>query len=237
MIEAARVAPNSVPRILASDADAGIFAMTYYDPSRYPVWKQELHAGRVDPSFAAQVGQTTAAIHSATAGSRDLARRFANDATFHSIRVEPYIEATARVHADLAAPLMRLAEDTLSAKRTLVHGDVSPKNILVGPAGPVFLDAECAWFGEPAFDLRSVSTISCSNASGRRRRARLFSRASTPSRRAISPPSIGSRRPISRRAPLVFSRRCCSRASTASRRSNTSPPTPTRIACGGSRAR
>jgi aminoglycoside phosphotransferase (APT) family kinase protein len=34
-----------------------------------------------------------------------------------------------------------------------VHGDVSPKNILIGPAGPVFLDAECAWYGDPAFDL------------------------------------------------------------------------------------
>jgi aminoglycoside phosphotransferase (APT) family kinase protein len=153
MIEAARVAPKSVPRILASDAEAGIFAMTYYDPSRYPVWKQELHAGRVDPKFAAKVGRTTAAIHSETAGSRVLARRFANDATFRSIRVEPYLEATARVHTDLATPLMRLAQHTLATKRALVHGDVSPKNILVGPDGPVFLDAECAWFGEPAFDL------------------------------------------------------------------------------------
>jgi hypothetical protein len=24
---------------------------------------------------------------------------------------------------------------------------------LVGPQGPVFIDAECAWFGDPAFDL------------------------------------------------------------------------------------
>ena len=153
MLEAARVTPNSAPRILARDADAGIFAMTYFDPSRYPVWKQELREGRVDPGFAGRVGETIAAIHAATAGSEVLARRFANDATFHSIRVEPYIEATARIHADLSAPLVRLAGDTLIAQRTLVHGDGSPKNILVGPAGPVFLDAECAWFGEPAFDL------------------------------------------------------------------------------------
>jgi hypothetical protein len=34
-----------------------------------------------------------------------------------------------------------------------VHGDVSPKNILVAGHGPVFLDAECAWYGDPAFDL------------------------------------------------------------------------------------
>src|SRR5262249_54910752 len=28
-----------------------------------------------------------------------------------------------------------------------------PKNILLGPKGPVFLDAECAWYGDPAFDV------------------------------------------------------------------------------------
>jgi aminoglycoside phosphotransferase (APT) family kinase protein len=52
--------------------------------------------------------------------------------------------------------LRLLAEDTLAAKHALVHGDVSPKNILAGPDGPVLLDAECAWFGEPAFDLAFV---------------------------------------------------------------------------------
>jgi thiamine kinase-like enzyme len=48
---------------------------------------------------------------------------------------------------------MRLVETTRTTKLALVHGDVSPKNILAGPAGPVFLDAECAVYGDPAFDL------------------------------------------------------------------------------------
>ena len=38
-------------------------------------------------------------------------------------------------------------------KRALVHGDISPKNILVGPRGPIIIDAECAWYGDPAFDV------------------------------------------------------------------------------------
>src|SRR6202021_2309589 len=56
-------------------------------------------------------------------------------------------------HPDLAAPLAHLAQGVARARRALVHGDVSPKNILVGRRGPVFLDAECAWYGGPAFDL------------------------------------------------------------------------------------
>jgi aminoglycoside phosphotransferase (APT) family kinase protein len=49
--------------------------------------------------------------------------------------------------------LVALVATTQANKKALVHGDVSPKNILHGPSGPVFLDAECAWWGDPAFDL------------------------------------------------------------------------------------
>ena len=70
-----------------------------------------------------------------------------------AIRLEPYLLATAAAHPDLAPRLATLASRTAATKVSLVHGDVSPKNILVGPDGPVFLDAECAWWGDPAFDL------------------------------------------------------------------------------------
>lgn len=153
MREAARVVPEAVPRVLAHDVGIGAFAMSYLDPHDHPVWKQELLAGRADPAFAGQMGRTLGAIHAATAKSADLAARFANDAVFHAIRLEPYLEATGRVHDDLAPTLMALSRKTLATRVALVHGDVSPKNILVGPNGPVILDAECAWYGDPAFDL------------------------------------------------------------------------------------
>ena len=61
--------------------------------------------------------------------------------------------ASARAHPDRADALHALVETTARNRRALVHGDVSPKNILIGPQGPVFLDAECAWYGDPAFDV------------------------------------------------------------------------------------
>ena len=153
LVTAGAIVPDAVPRVLAHDEQAGAFAMEFLDPAEYPVWKAELRAGYANPAFAAQVGKALAAIHNATAGDEMVARRFANDAVFHAIRLEPYLEATALAHPDLSEVLMALSRDTLATKRALVHGDVSPKNILVGPAGPVFLDAECAWYGDPAFDL------------------------------------------------------------------------------------
>jgi len=152
MQAAARIAPGSAPRVLAHD-DAGVFAMEFLDGARHPVWKDELRAGRADPAFAARVGATLARIHAATTGDADMAAAFATDAGFHAIRLEPYLLATAQRHPDLAPALRALAERTAATREALVHGDVSPKNILVSDRGPVFLDAECAWYGDPAFDL------------------------------------------------------------------------------------
>jgi aminoglycoside phosphotransferase (APT) family kinase protein len=112
-----------------------------------------LLAGIVEMDFAAAVGRDLAIIHAQSAADPDIPAAFANDDTFEAIRIEPYLRATGRAHPELASRFDELAHRTLTTKRALVHGDISPKNILQGPDGPVFLDAECAWFGDPAFDL------------------------------------------------------------------------------------
>src|SRR4029079_13620148 len=102
---------------------------------------------------AAMVGACIASIHAYTANRIEVANQFATDHIFFPIRLEPYLAATAVAHPDIASPLQQLIDVTAHTKLALVHGDVSPKNILCGPNGPVFLDAECAWYGDPAFDL------------------------------------------------------------------------------------
>ena len=153
MRHAAAAAPGAVPQLLGQDSVSGALAMAFLPPEQYKLWKTELRDGHADPTFAAAVAKTLARIHTTTAAHPKIAVEFPTDKIFYDIRLEPYLVATARAHPDLAAQLHALVITTQQNKRALVHGDVSPKNILIGPDGPVFLDAECAWWGDPAFDL------------------------------------------------------------------------------------
>jgi aminoglycoside phosphotransferase (APT) family kinase protein len=150
---AATIAPHAVPQPLAHDDALGLFAMEFLPPQRYPLWKRQLLAGEVDVQTAARVGELLATLHDAMAHRDELAQAFDSGANFHALRLDPYLLATAQRHPDLAPVLRALVERTAAGRITVVHGDVSPKNILVGPLGPVLLDAECAWYGDPAFDL------------------------------------------------------------------------------------
>jgi aminoglycoside phosphotransferase (APT) family kinase protein len=150
---AAQHCPDNVPRPLAHDEHAGLFAMSFLAPDRHPVWKTQLMNGEVAPATASAVGQLLGRLHAASANDGALGAAFDTGDNFHALRLEPYLLATALRHPMLAERLHLLAVRTAGIRTALVHGDVSPKNILVGPAGPVLLDAECAWYGDPAFDL------------------------------------------------------------------------------------
>jgi aminoglycoside phosphotransferase (APT) family kinase protein len=145
--------PGAAPNLLGLDEASGALAMQFLAPDAHPLWKTQLRDGIAEPAFAARVAGSLVRIHAATAAQPAIAAEFPTDAIFYDIRLEPYLVATARAHPDLASQLQALVTATQANQRALVHGDVSPKNILHGPHGPVFLDAECAWWGDPAFDL------------------------------------------------------------------------------------
>ncbi|MGH6871315.1 MAG: phosphotransferase [Rhizomicrobium sp.] len=150
---AAEIDPRIVPEILGEDRSHHTFAMEYLPPDSHPLWKAELAGGQTDAQFASDVGDALARIHAATAGREDVAHDFAHGAQFHALRLEPYLLFTARRHPDLAPRIRALADGVADARIALMQGDISPKNILRGPEGPVFLDAETACYGDPAFDL------------------------------------------------------------------------------------
>lgn len=141
------------PHVLGQHPGLGVLVMSYLPPSEYRLWKEALRDGQADAETARAVGRVLARIHGFSAARPQLAAQFDTDEIFFDIRLEPYLLATARRHPELAPALQELVAVTQSHAVALVHGDVSPKNILIGPQGPVLLDAECAWWGDPAFDI------------------------------------------------------------------------------------
>ena len=145
---------TAVPRLLGYDPATRALALGWLDPGDHPQWKDQLLSGHIDGGVAVALGDRLGRFHAAmtSAADPDAPLQFANQALFESLRLEPYFGTTAVTHPELRVPLARLRADFVTNASTVVHGDVSPKNVLVGPTGPVLLDAECATWGDPAFD-------------------------------------------------------------------------------------
>lgn len=150
---AAEVCPDSAVALFGRSGAQHGFAMEYLSGRDVYLWKAALLAGRAPRGEAAAVAGVLGRIHGASAAAGFDRAPFMNRDDFHALRIEPYLVQAARVHGDLAAPLEALAAMLYDSAQVLVHGDVSPKNILMRGSGPVLLDAECATMGDASFDV------------------------------------------------------------------------------------
>ncbi|MGB7303836.1 MAG: aminoglycoside phosphotransferase family protein [Burkholderiaceae bacterium] len=154
---AAGVVPTAVPELLGRSSQSNGFAMAFVDPSQAWNYKNGLLSGQADQGEAAAIGDIIGQIHAASATPDFDSGRFNNAADFYALRLEPYLTYTADQHPQVAPQLKLLARHYDQARLALVHGDLSPKNVLIGANGPIVLDAECASFGDPAFDIAFFS--------------------------------------------------------------------------------
>ncbi len=168
--------PGACPVVLATDPEAHAFVMDAVADA--VSWKQELLTGRVDTGVAESVGRLLGLLHARAADRPDLRDEFADRTNFRSLRLEPYFQGAATAHPDLADRIGQVAADLDGPGVTLVHGDVSPKNILLDGARKVLLiDHEVAHWGRPAFDTAFVVNHLCLKAVHRPDRAEAHLRA------------------------------------------------------------
>lgn len=151
--EVGRAIPEAAPRLYGRSDREGGFAMEYVSGPDVYLWKTAMLAGAPDRGEAAGMGEMLGRIHAASVTPGFDRSGFDNADDFSALRLEPYLRFTATRHPDLAEPLGRLFARLHAADTVLVHGDVSPKNILFRGGAPILLDAECATLGDASFDI------------------------------------------------------------------------------------
>jgi aminoglycoside phosphotransferase (APT) family kinase protein len=149
-----QLAPQgAVPQFLFEDYAHHVLAMTAV-PQPHANWKTLLLAGKLDRAEVEQFGRLLGTIHRRAYEQREqVAPEFADRTFFESLRLEPYYDYTALQAPEAAAFLKSLMAETRATRLTLVHGDYSPKNILIYQGRLILLDHEVIHWGDPAFDL------------------------------------------------------------------------------------
>lgn len=146
------VDPEAVPRLVAVDEERRGFLMEYLGPP-FRTWKSDLLAGRCDIAVATKAARFLGNLHALSTSDPTLAGRFSDMDGFDALRIDPYLRTTGRRHPLLRKYFEEEAERLLRCREALVHGDFSPKNILVGEDRMVLLDHEVAVYADPAFDV------------------------------------------------------------------------------------
>lgn len=144
--------PGEVPSVRYEDT-ADHFYFMDRAPRECLNWKDEMLAGRVPPEAAARAGDMLGRIHAAARGQAELREAFGDQRVFDQLRLDPYHREVARRHPELHDAVHAVAEALAAGDETLVHGDYSPKNILLAPGHNVLLDHEVVHWGDPRFDL------------------------------------------------------------------------------------
>ena len=148
---APKLPAGSVPTVLYEDSENLAYVMTAAPPEA-DTWKAKLMAGECDPVIAEAAGVTLAAIFQAGWHSAEVERVYGDLTVFDELRLQPYFGQCAARHPDVAPELLRLIDEYPGRCETLVHGDWSPKNMLVSGSHFTAIDFEVIHFGDPAFD-------------------------------------------------------------------------------------
>lgn len=147
-----KVVPEYTPQLYFYDEENYLYGMEAA-PASARMWKENLLAGNINFGIARKVALALAKVHNASAGDQEVKQRFASQKFFAELRIDPYLRTIATRHPALTNTINSEITRLLENKQVLVHGDYSPKNILVDGSKIFILDFEVAHIGDPSFDL------------------------------------------------------------------------------------
>jgi hypothetical protein len=145
--------PGAITPFIFEDFDGHLLAMAAV-PQPHENWKHMLLRGDLHADHVDQFARLLGVIHRESAlRSDELEPVFGDRGFFETLRLEPYYEYASSQVSESVPFYADLLVETRAINQTIVHGDYSPKNVLVHRDRLILLDHEVIHFGDPGFDL------------------------------------------------------------------------------------
>ncbi len=151
----ADLAPKgAIPKVLHVDHINHIYMMTCVEDEAQ-AWKDILMKQTFSVPVAENAGHLLRVLHHQSnrmvAGDK---AKFQDQKYFVQLRVDPFHRFLVQKYPELSASIQKIVDEITLQKTCLVHGDFSPKNMLVKKDNTIVLiDFEVAHWGNPVFDL------------------------------------------------------------------------------------
>jgi len=153
------ITPREVPALVDIDPATNILVMDAAPPS-WRAWNRVLLDDETGKDFdnvavAVTLGRILGDWHRTTALDAAALDIFAAGAEFRELRIVPFHAAIRAQHPNCAPVIDRCVAELADQHTVVIHGDFSPKNVLVNPDGSGLwvLDFEVAHAGPPVFDV------------------------------------------------------------------------------------
>ena len=148
-----KLSPDQVPKLVFLDPQRFILVLERV-PVGSTVWKSDLLAGVINPDIGGALGKTLASWHNFGEITPSAKIKFMEDSLFEQLRIDPFYRFVAAKNPQIEVAIRKLINELEGDKTTIVHGDFSPKNIMVAMNDDVYiLDFEVTHVGNPVFDL------------------------------------------------------------------------------------
>ena len=146
------IMPTCTPEVYFYDSDNYIYCREAV-PENCTMWKEDLMSGLLDYECARKVIEALLLVHEKCSINEKIKETFASKDIFYNLRISPYIEFVLKKYPELTDHAKPLVSALMDSEITLIHGDFSPKNIMINGREISILDFEVAHFGHPMFDL------------------------------------------------------------------------------------
>ncbi len=145
---------GTIPEVVHTDYVNHIYMMTCAEEGAQ-TWKELLMVRTFNPSHAKNAGFILKQIHERSMEmSSEEKEKYFDQKYFIQLRVDAFHKHLIKKYPELSSSIQKLINEVTQQQICLVHGDFSPKNMLVEKANNIVLiDFEVAHLGNPVFDV------------------------------------------------------------------------------------